>query len=103
MKNTKLFFAGMLSLSMILAGCSSNTEEKKEEVVEKTEEKEGEALSFTNSTSKTITSIQVKSADDKAYGKNLLEENLKDGAKADLYPEAKEGTKYNKQFLFNKQ
>ncbi len=98
MKNTKLLFAGMLSLSMILAGCSSNTEEKKEEVVEKTEEKEGEALSFTNSTSKTITSIQVKASDDKEFGDNLLEKDLKDGAKADIHPEAKKGTKYDIQF-----
>lgn len=98
MKNTKLLFAGMLSLSMLLAGCSSNTEEKKEEVVEQTDQKEGEALSFTNSTSKTITSIQIKSADDKDFGDNLLEEDLKDGAKSDLYPEAEKGTKYDLQF-----
>lgn len=99
MKNIKILVAGTLCLSMMLGGCSSNTEEKKEDVVvEDVAENKGEALLFNNSTSKTITSIKIKKTEEEKYGKNLLEEDLKDGAGIDLYPEAEADAKYDLQF-----
>jgi hypothetical protein len=99
MKNKKLIFAGMLCLSMAFSGCGSKTEEKKEEpAVEQTEEKQGEAFTFTNSTKKTITSFVIREAGEEKYGDNLLEKDVEDGKKAEIYPEAKADTKYDIQF-----
>ncbi len=99
MKNKKLIFAGMFCLSMAFSGCGSKTEEKKEEpAVEQTEEKQGEAFTFTNNTNKTITSLTIKAAGEEKYGDNLLKEDVEDGKKAEIYPEAKADTKYDIQF-----
>ena len=99
MKNTKLFFAGMLCLSMALGGCASKTEEKKEEpAAEKTEEKQGEALTFTNNTKKTITSFTIKAEKEVKRSDNLLEKDVEDGKKVEVFTEVKADTKYDIQF-----
>lgn len=99
MKSTKIIYAGMLCLFVTLGGCSSKTEEKKEEpTAEKAEEKQEEAFAFTNNTNKTITSLSIKESSEDKFGENLLEKEVKNGEKAEIYPETKADTKYDIQF-----
>lgn len=98
MKSTKIIYAGMLCLSMTLAGCSKTEEKKEEPTAEKTEEKQEEAFIFTNNTKKTVTSLSIKASNEEKFGDNLLEKEVKDGEKMEIYPETKADTKYDIQF-----
>ena len=106
MKTKQILTAGVITLSMILTGCSASPTDTKDtkitEVAKKKEvktigqkTKDSKSLKFTNNTGKKITVFETKSNSEENFSDNLLEDGdaVKNKEERTLYYTVKENDK----------